>query len=150
VKMDPRVKTPAAELQKQYRLSNTCYIELQSILTMTDKLEKIQQQVKKISPAANAALTDSLHALDTDIATMLGNGSAAATVTFKTMHSRSLQLMNLLQESDMPVTEQATGGIAELEKNYNSLRAWFSALSGHRLEELNASLNRLHLETIKL
>jgi len=150
IKMDPRVKTPAAELQKQYTLSNTCYAESKSVLAMTEKLEKIQAQIKKLLPAANAAVADSLQVLDTEIAAMLGSRSNGATETFKSMSNRLLQLMNLLQESDMPVTVQATAGVTEAEKSYNSLLVWYNMLSGHRLHSMNEALDRLHVETIKL
>jgi photosystem II stability/assembly factor-like uncharacterized protein len=150
IKMDPRVKTPAIELQKQYVLSDKCYSELKSILNAAEKLQKFQAQVKKSIPAARGPLADSLKIIDGDITRLLAGNRQGKTEGLSSLRGSLTGLMGSLQESDMPVTTQTVKAVAATEISYNQLYSKYSALTGNRLKMLNEQLVSSNLEKINL
>ncbi|HWZ14644.1 MAG TPA: hypothetical protein VNW95_05340 [Mucilaginibacter sp.] len=149
IKMDPRVKTPAIELQKQYALSDKCYSELKSLLTATEKLQKYQAQIKKLISAASGPLADSLKNIDAGITRLLADGRQGKRETFGSLKGSLAGLMGSLQGSDMPVTTQTAKGVTDVEITYNRLYANYSVLT-NRLKMLNEQLVRSNLEKINL
>jgi photosystem II stability/assembly factor-like uncharacterized protein len=150
IKMDPRVKTPVVELQKQYQLSDNCYQELKSVLTATETLQKMDAQIKKLLPAASGALADSLKSLDADIIKLDTGSQQNKTETFSSFKSSLTGLMNLMQESDMPVTTQAGKAVTETAKTYSRLNLSYQNLTGNRLKMLNGQLAQQNMEKITL
>lgn len=148
IKMDPRVKTTAAELQKQYALSNQCYIKLKSVLKATKNLQTLQQQVQKLLPAATGSLADTLKAVDAAAKLLLGGQPGSKTETFGSINGKLAGLLNLLQGSDMPVTTQAAKAVGETGENYDQLYLNYTLLTGKRLTLLNEQLIKMKLEKI--
>ncbi|MDB5123173.1 MAG: xghA [Mucilaginibacter sp.] len=150
IKMDPRVKTPAIELQKQYVLSDKCYSELKSILNAAEKLEKFQAQVKKLIPTARGPLADTLKIIDGDITRLLAGNRQGKTEGLSSLRGSLTGLMGSLQGSDMPMTTQTVKAVAATEISYNQLYSKYSALTGNRLKMLNEQLVSSNLEKINL
>jgi len=150
IKMDPRVKTPALELQKQYTLSDKCYTEVKSLLMATEKLQKFQAQIKKLMPAASGSLADSLKSIDADITKLQTGGRQSRNETFSTLRAGLTGLLSSIQESDMPVTTQSAKAVADAELTGNKLFVTYNNLTGSRLKMLNEQLTHLNIEKISL
>jgi photosystem II stability/assembly factor-like uncharacterized protein len=150
IKMDPRVKTPAMELQKQYMLTDKCYKQLKSALIASEKLQKMEIQIKKLLPAANGLLVDSLKIMDAAVLKLESGNRQSKTESFGSLKNNLTGLISLLQESDMPVTTQAAKAVAQAEIAYNQLYLNFQSLTGDRLKKLNGQLISMNMEKISL
>jgi photosystem II stability/assembly factor-like uncharacterized protein len=148
VKMDPRVTVSSAALRKQSALSNKCYTALKSVLLMVRHLQTVQSQIQKVSPAATGSLADSLKSLDAAVTSLLGGGRQGTTETAMGLSNTLNGLMNLLQESDMPVTSQAEKAVAQAEKKYSQVNGWYKLLTVTRLKIINEQLLKLNIEQI--
>ncbi|HLY71899.1 MAG TPA: hypothetical protein VKR53_19330 [Puia sp.] len=96
--MDPRVKTPVADLQQQHDLSMTCY----------EKRKQIMGLMNEIKNALTSKPDDSLKHLSRD---------------FTKLNYSFASLFNTLQEADMTPTTQAARSIQESESMYKRLEA---------------------------
>jgi len=110
VKMDPRVKTSAADLQKQFDLSMQCYRGRISC-------KEFIGEIKKASMEKEAGLSDNPRS---------GGGEP----NFNRLNGTFASLMGLLQESDMLPTSQVTAAVAasqqqllELANKWKTLKA---------------------------
>jgi len=150
IKMDPRVKTSAIELKKQYDLSDKCYREFKQASAAADKLHSLQTQAAKLLPATTGALAAALRSIAGD-ASILENGAPGAKQdSFASLKGRFMGLMNLMQESDMPVTAQVMGALSEASASFTLLNSKFDGLTGERLKLLNEQLVKAGLGKITL
>jgi hypothetical protein len=119
VKMDPRVKTSVADLQKQHDLSLVCY---QSRKKCTDALEEIRKY--KFSLASQDSIkTRQLTELENT-----PQGSQAP--SFGRLNGNFAALQNILQETDMAPTTQTIKAVADSQKQLDDLLKRWNALKG--------------------
>ncbi len=150
IKMDPRVKTPVIELKKQYDLSEMCYGTYKQTSAMAEKLKSLTAQAGKLKDASTGALSTALKGMIDD-AEKLENGShGASPENLAMLKNKALSLMNLIQESDMPVTTQAANAVSENNNLYMALDKQFKTLTGERLRLLNEQLAQAGLAKISL
>jgi len=150
IKMDPRVKTSALELKKQFDLSDKCCNEAGTVMAVTDKLNTLHAQIGKLLPKASGQLSVDLKSIDDD-ALALQNGDPKNKIAgFKSLTGNLVGLVNLMQESDMPVTMQASKAVMQADSSFNQLNLKFNALTGNRLKLLNDGLAKAGLEKISL
>jgi len=71
VKMDPRVKTSVADLQKQLALETQLVSAMQDSARAVSQARSIREQVEKLAKGANGPVTDSIDALETHISDVL-------------------------------------------------------------------------------
>jgi hypothetical protein len=124
VKMDPRVKTTVADLQKQHALSLTCY---EGRLTVKKTMGDIADARKKLSAliAKGGTNVDALKTLDQEVAGFesarrgrRGGGPPAAAQQGPTLggiDGAFNGLAAILHENDMPPTKQTTLGVKETQ-----------------------------------
>jgi photosystem II stability/assembly factor-like uncharacterized protein len=125
VKMDPRVKMPAGDLQAQHTLSVQCYEAMKQIAGLmqeTDSVRrKLRDQVSKgRDPSASVAdLKDrEIAKLQTAPRENEEPGLSQLNVAFSTLH-------NLLQDADAAPTQQAVAAIKQAQINLQELvRKW--------------------------
>lgn len=121
IKMDPRVTTPMADLQKQHDLSVQCY---RGKLTCMEALNGIrafrkalQAKIPQASPAESAKYTE----LD-QMASLLENSKPGSQDPgFSRLRSSFGSLLNILQDSDMTPTGQAVAAVTESQQQLKSL-----------------------------
>jgi hypothetical protein len=106
VKMDPRVKIPDAGLQRQHDLSLQCYEGRMKCREIINDIKTDESQPKP--KMADPTLADGFSRLNNTF----GN------------------LLNLLQESDRPPTDQAVAAIADTQKQFEQLMAKWNSLKG--------------------
>src|SRR4029079_17723141 len=123
VQMDPRVKTPVAELAQQFRWSYAIYEDLRSYLPVAEAVASGRDQGaahkqkaadKPEALAALAALQQKLEPLGGSGPPTLPGVPRPAPLTFATITGRLGQLFGVLQEVDAAPTAQTVANINEL------------------------------------
>ena len=133
IKMDPRVKTSVADLQKLSQLSLQCYdARVAAKATMTE-INMVRKQIKDLLPnaAALAALDQKAAALE-GTSSRRGRGGAgngAQGPSFGGLESTLGGISAILHETDMPPTSQAVNAatqtltqLKELQTQWNQLK----------------------------
>jgi photosystem II stability/assembly factor-like uncharacterized protein len=108
VKMDPRVKTSIKDLQLQHDLSLACYKANQQIMQVLNEMNNSRQQLKA---------TD----MDKAIAGLQSQPRGSRITSYSQLNSNFDSLLNLLQESDMPPTNQAIASVKEAQNKLQNL-----------------------------
>jgi photosystem II stability/assembly factor-like uncharacterized protein len=125
IKMDPRVKTGMADLQKQHTLSVSCY---EGRIAAKKAREEVNAGAKKLrglmAMGNNAALTK----LEQEISSVegvargrRGGGGAAASPSFGSVESAFAGLFGILHDTEMPPTTQTTNGVKQTEAQLKEL-----------------------------
>ena len=136
VKMDPRVKTSIADLQKQHDLSLQCYEGRKSAKLAVTEISEARKQLKA-AIAKGGANSASLTALDQKAGELEGvsrgrgqggGGAAAAGISFGRVSSSLGSLFNVLHGADMPPTSQAIAAANESIAQINELKAKWSKI----------------------
>ena len=150
IKMDPRVKTSGTELKRQYELSDKCYREFKAASEASDHLHHLQAQAEKLLPNTAGALAATLKQIVDDAAKLQAGAQGSKPESFASLKNRLLSLMNLMQESDMPVTTQVSNAVAETGNSFIQLNTKYYQLTGGVLGTLNELLAKAGLEKITL
>lgn len=150
VMMDPRVKTPAAEWQKQYNLSNQCYQAVQSLLAETRTLQSLQKLVDQRAGSATGAVADTLKNFSASIAGLLNADRQSKTASLNALKNQLIGIMNVLQDSEMPVTSQAERSVKQAMEQYAGIKAQYENIIGGRLKSVNNQLSGRQMNTISV
>ncbi len=115
VVMDPRVKTSAEDLQKQFDLSvragGTSYWVEQIIIDIENNLELMRKASLKVTGPA----LETLKTNEKDLSDLL---NAA-----RNLLNRTIRIFNILQETDMPPTSQAIRAAENIKSEYTDFRS---------------------------
>ncbi|MBS1662491.1 MAG: glycoside hydrolase [Bacteroidetes bacterium] len=130
VRMDPRVKTPLAALQQQHDLALRAYKGREEAMAAYEKVHALRARL-----AGNASLQE----LDAKLAALEGGGrrggrggaapAAAGPRSFSQLAGDFAGIFNVLEEADMPPTEQAINGLQATLKAADETRAAWQILS---------------------
>jgi hypothetical protein len=138
VRMDPRVKTPALELVRQYALSERMAQGLKKTTVALEELRALRVKLRD-ARAANAGPTgDAIAEYDRRAAALEGSDGGPATLG--RLSGELASLYGTLQEADVAPTTQTLAAVAEREATLRQLLARWTALRGPDLETLNATL----------
>jgi photosystem II stability/assembly factor-like uncharacterized protein len=171
VRMDPRIKTPAAGLEKQFALSKAMYDGVLETQAALEHLRGLRGQVKKIQEKAGqgqTAISQALADFDKKAAALEGGGgggagqrgggggfgglgmAAGGPDTLAGIVGGLASLMSLLQGADAAPTSQAAAAVAERQKSLAELMAKWNALKGLDLAGLNVRLKAAGLPAIEI
>ena len=132
VKMDPRVKTPAAALAQQFTLSKQLYDQ---VATMNAALAQVRTIRGKLAAAPDAALEQKLDAVAGREAAGFGGGGgggrgagAGATDTLASVRGTLALLMSELQGADVAPTTQLVSAVNDRLKAATAVMARWSEL----------------------
>jgi hypothetical protein len=147
VKMDPRVMTPAADLELQYQISMKCYDGVMRARAALAEMRSVRSQLQAVS---GDTFKDSVEALDRKAAALEGRagprgrrGPVADEDPVPTLNRVSGELgtvLHLVQESEMTPTAQAVAAGERAEKALAELLAKWEEIKGKDLKELNEKL----------
>ena len=123
VKMDPRVKSPAAALQKQFDLSKQLYDDAMSLTGPIEQARAWRQQLAKAQPGtATEAIKAFQQKLDNVAGREAGRGGGGGfqgqqgPEALTAARAGLMALMNQLQEADVVPTQPQVAAIAERRK----------------------------------
>src|SRR5581483_4136978 len=152
IKMDPRVKTPAAALQQQSQTE----VKLADMLTRSSQAvmeaKSAQEQVKKLLGQANGSTADALKALDKNLAAVLGKSdSDAGKVPAPDMNSVNGNISTLygaVGQADVSPTAAQLSAVAAAEQDLGSVMKGGETTKAE-LGQVNQQLHGANLPEIK-
>jgi photosystem II stability/assembly factor-like uncharacterized protein len=167
VRMDPRVKTPAAALAQQSMLSKQIYDGVLDSQAALRQLRAIRAQVKPLQDKAGPGpVFQALTAFDQKAAGLEGGGgggqrgagggvgpgagAGSGQDTLAAIGSSMSSLMNLLQGADAGPTSQALAAVSERQKAFAVLIGKWNAFKTQDLANLNTQLKAANLPLIEI
>jgi photosystem II stability/assembly factor-like uncharacterized protein len=149
VKMDPRVKTSFADLQKQHDLSVTCYEKRKQTMALLATINNLQQQAKMALTKTTRTLTVSTDEFLQKLNVLESGKATDKSIGLQTLNNRWASLFSILQESEMPVTTQAAAAVSSTAQNMQQWEASWFILKNTELLKLNQLLIQSGLEPLK-
>lgn len=151
IRMDPRVKTSLAELQKQHDLSMLCYKGRKKVTAISDETVSLHNQLKELKNKNKAELTTSLNNFDEEIINIDKGKPGNKLKSFSQVYNSFATLFDILQESDMPVTSHVANAVKDNELQLKQLDEYWSKIKSAEVPKLNDTLKSAGLpETIKI
>jgi hypothetical protein len=153
IKMDPRVNTPAAELQKQFALSKQVYDALAPIANAAAEAEHVQEQATKLHEGAgHSGAAVQVDPVLQKLKALAGGGARRARGgtpdTLSAMRGALLQLLGVFQDADVAPTSQAAAAVPELTNAVAPLLAKWDQFKKQDLAALNQQLRSAKLPEI--
>jgi photosystem II stability/assembly factor-like uncharacterized protein len=155
IKMDPRVKTPVAGLQQQFKLSNDLYTQLLALSPAVEQATAARKQLKDLQSRASGETLASVKALDQKLQALVGGvarrpGAGAEPPTLGGLRTRFLAMFGVLQEADVTPSTQATAAVTELLGQLPPLMQRWQAIKSQDIPALNQQLQNTGLPELKL
>jgi hypothetical protein len=156
VKMDPRVKTPAAGLDQQFQLSQRLYGRLQALAPAVAQAVALHKQLQDVRhKLGEGTLAAAVDQIDHKVQAVAGGtsrrpGAGTEPPTLGAMRTRYLALFNALQEADVAPTTQMATAAGDLEQKLPPLMAQWQSIQSQDLVELNRQLKSSKLPEIKI
>jgi photosystem II stability/assembly factor-like uncharacterized protein len=161
VKMDPRVQTPAADLEKQFLISMQCYDGLQQIRATRAQTRQLRDQLETARERASEGdLRAALAALDRKAADLEGTfmprgrpgliRNEDARPTLGKLSGDLSAVMGLVQGADMTPTSQAMAAFERSSQALSELRTRWIDLKTKELKSVNEKLRQANLPVIDL
>jgi hypothetical protein len=146
IRMDPRVKTPTAELQQQFDLSKQVYEQLLALQPAVDQAKALRlqlktQQEKSASPADKVkveALSQKLDALAGSESRRSRRGAQEETLA--SVHGALLGLLTVLQDADAAPTPQAAQALPKLQGSAANLISRWNEFQRTEVPQLKSQL----------
>jgi photosystem II stability/assembly factor-like uncharacterized protein len=155
VKMDPRVKTSTAGLEKKLELETRLALLLSQTTKAVLQAGSMREPLQKLSQQASGPARDALQAFQNKLATVLGaqGGFAAPPSTEITLARANGQAATLYgqvwQVDAEPTTAQSEAAAAAEHDSSDVMKRW-DALRTSDLPALNRTLNDAHLPEVKI
>lgn len=160
VKMDPRVKTPATDLERQFVISMQCYEGMKQINAALMHVRQLRSQLKTVKErAGDGWLAEAITALETKAAALEGSGrprrgrrlpAEGGEPSFGRISGELNAVMQLVQESDMAPTATAMAAADEMQKKLSELMMRWSELKKSDVKSLNEKLREATMSEIKI
>ena len=161
VVMDPRVKTPVAELEEQFKVSKAIYDDALRATAALHEITVLREQLSAKSaqpPVASAA--DSLESKLTKIAGGRGEGgrggggggrgAPAGPPNLTTLRLQLARMEHTVQSADITPTTAQVEGYENLKKPLADLIQQWNTLKASDVKALNDSLSKLGLPLLSL
>jgi photosystem II stability/assembly factor-like uncharacterized protein len=157
VKLDPRVKTPAAGLEQQFALSLQAYQGMQQSFDAMEQIKKLRDQIRdRRTHASQGAPADALAALDQKAAAIAGEGrgdqgpgatagSDSRDGNLTRSNTNFTSLLELLQAVDATPTTQAVTASEDLQRSLKNLLARWNELKSKDIQAINQQLRAANL-----
>lgn len=157
ITMDPRVKTPPADLQQQFQLSKQLYDHALKLSFAINQATALRAQLKdRREHAGTGPSAEAIDAFSKKLEAVAGEGGgrrgrgAPQTESLASVRGSLLTLMGILQEADVAPTSQAVTTIAETEKKVpTALQTWQNFLQ-QEVPALNQQLKTANLPEVKI
>ncbi len=157
VRMDPRVKTPAADLARQFTLSKQVYDDLVASAPAAAQSERILTLLQELEE--RGAKTPAAHAIEAArarVAALQGQGAgrpnppAATPDSFRSVRGRLSSLLAQLQAADVAPTSQQATAVADRHKALAELMRQWERFKSTEIPALNQQLRQAHLPEVDL
>jgi hypothetical protein len=159
IKMDPRVKTPSAELAQQFKLSEDLYADTRTVSSAMEQVKALRAEIKDREKNAPAEVATSLAALDQKLQTLGGGeggrgggggGRGGDPKTFAASRAALLALMGMLQEADVAPTTAQTDAAANLKHAEQAVLDAWQSLKSQDIAAVNTQLRNAKMPELRL
>jgi photosystem II stability/assembly factor-like uncharacterized protein len=130
VKMDPRVKTIAADLQKQHDLSVLCYEGRKECMRILEEIRLYRLMLRGQMTNPPVTVADELNKKDKQAELLENNPPGSNAPSFRRFNNSFASIFNTLQDSDRPPTAQALAALIETQKQLQELTTKWMVLKG--------------------
>jgi hypothetical protein len=164
VRMDPRVKTPAAVIARTHALSVRLNDAIRRDSTIMAQIAVVRGQLRSARSAEAAAAA--IDAFEAKLNALAGSGGAgggrgggrgagggrggAAQPTFGAIAGELSTVLNVIQDADVPPTSQALTAAAKAERDFATLTAGWNVLRTSDLKTLNDALTKANVQPISI
>jgi hypothetical protein len=128
VKMDPRVKTSFADLQKQHDLSYQCYEGRKQCKEIISDIEANRKQLKSKIKDASSTEVENMGSLEKEAGLLENSLAGAREPGFSKLKNTFANILDILQNTDLPPTEQAASALVETQEQLRQLIAKWNTL----------------------
>ena len=118
IKMDPRVKTSFADLQKQHDLSYQCYEGIKQCKEIISDIEVYSKQPRSKIKNASSTEAENIALLEKE----------ASEPGFSGLNKTFAKILDILQNADLLPTEQAASALVETQEQLQQLIAKWNTL----------------------
>jgi photosystem II stability/assembly factor-like uncharacterized protein len=156
VQMDPRIKTPAADLAQQFKLSKQLYETWLAFTTIGDQGRLLGTQLAdRKSKATGADLKAHIDAISEKVSAFVATDTrrpnpAPGTLTIPTATGNLRTLFSIIQDVDVAPTPRVVAAVGEFQKDAQSLMTQWVAIRSQDLAALNQELRSAGLLPINL
>ncbi len=157
VRMDPRVKTPNADLEAQFALSKTMYEETIRASGALHEATLLRQQMRESAGPAGTAAEVASEALRKKLDGIAGpvggearRGAAVSPPTLTSVRSQLLRLQHAVQSADVKPTTAQQEAYGSAAQPLAALLAQWQELKAKDLKAANALRQRDHLSLLQV
>jgi hypothetical protein len=152
VKMDPRVKTSAADLAQQFELSKELYEIRPAVEWINNKLSRLSEEIGKAKELAGQnAVTAQIDAVLKKLQEIAGPPRTRTSATLSLELSEKFRtLFRRLQEVDTAPTAATRAAIAELQLESQSIIARWREIEAQDVPALNHQLEAAGVRKIEI
>jgi photosystem II stability/assembly factor-like uncharacterized protein len=158
VKMDPRIKTSAAELHKQFEMQTGAVEGMNESFESLLQVKSVRTQLKeRTEKAGKGALADQIAALDKQAAVLEGTAQssfyglppgAKLPENLSTINQHFNSILGVADSADAAPTAQATAVYKELEDSLEKLVAQWTRIRQQDIPALNTELKKAGLTPV--
>jgi hypothetical protein len=121
VRMDPRVKTSLADLQKQHDLSMMCYESGKACRNIVKDIETYRSTLKMQMTNASASVADSLNKKDQAVAALENTPAGKNDLSLVKLNGNFASLQSDMQNADVAPTSATINAVNDAQKQLNDL-----------------------------
>ena len=152
VRMDPRVKTPIADLQQQFATSQQLSDDIRRDSAALAQVRTLRTELRAARERGGASVADAISSLDAKAAALEGAGGGGrggrgvgAGNSFSSLNGELTALYGIVHGSDRAPTTQALAAVADVQRQLKSLLASWSQLRAEDVPGVSAQLERAGL-----
>jgi hypothetical protein len=163
IKMDPRVKTPAAAIARVHTLAVALFDAIGRDSAITSQALRLRTALAAARDRT-PSLADAISAFDAKVVALAGAGGgggrrgggggraggASSGPTFTSINGELLAMLNLIEDADVEPTTQALAAVHAVQKDFDSLLARWKLLAGPELAALNVRLKTAGQDQLSL
>jgi photosystem II stability/assembly factor-like uncharacterized protein len=151
VKMDPRVKTPAAGLERQFQLELRLADMLNQVAGAVLEARSVREQLDRASKNAGGETAEAIKSLQRKLAAVMNPpepGSATSAPVLTTVNGVVNTLYEQIGLADAPPTTAQTAESAKIEKDVADVTERWNELKNRDLPSLNQKLKDAGLQEV--
>ena len=149
VRMDPRVKTPLADLRQQFAVAQELTVAIRQDSVALAQVRALRAELRAARERGGASVAEGISALDAKAVALEGGGAGgrggAAGNSFTALNGELGTLYGIIHGSDRAPTTQALAAVADVQRQLTALLASWSTLRSKDVPALSAQLERAGL-----